>query len=235
MPIAAPGRPSPSPAYAASTCSQTPAASHRPRSQAPDRPMRSTSCRPWPRRRTPRRGRARQGEAGRRRRPASPQLEVEDLHCLLHRGVGVLRRDDDPLPGSELARGRQRDESRRRRRVLDVAVPAGRQPEQLRHPVEHDALQLGRGRRRAPEDRVLVERGREELREDRGLRARDARSTRRTAGDCQCVIAGRRISSTSFSTAENGSPCSGAVAGSRERTYPGSTCASTGSSPTRSR
>ena len=37
-------------------------------------------------------------------------------------------------------------------------------------------------------------------------------------GCCQCVIAGRRISSTSFSTAENGSPCSGAVAGSRDRT-----------------
>ena len=37
-------------------------------------------------------------------------------------------------------------------------------------------------------------------------------------GDCQWVIAGRRISSTSRRTAENGSPCSGADAGSRDRT-----------------
>ncbi len=46
----------------------------------------------------------------------------------------------------------------------------------------------------------------------------------------QCVIPGSRIASRSASTAENGSPVSGAVAGSCARMSPGETRASTGSS-----
>ena len=54
-------------------------------------------------------------------------------------------------------------------------------------------------------------------------------------GCCQFVSAGTISSSRSRSTFANGSPCSGGDAGSFAESSPGSTCASTGSSPTRSR
>jgi hypothetical protein len=49
------------------------------------------------------------------------------------------------------------------------------------------------------------------------------------------VTPGRSTSSRSRSRSANGSPSSGALAGSRARISPGATWASTGSSPTRSR
>ncbi len=51
----------------------------------------------------------------------------------------------------------------------------------------------------------------------------------------QCVIAGRSTSSRSRSTFANGSGSSGGAVGRRPVSSPGSTCASTGRSPTRSR
>jgi hypothetical protein len=53
-------------------------------------------------------------------------------------------------------------------------------------------------------------------------------------GCCQCVTPGRMTRSRSASTAENGSPVSGADDGSAAATSPGFTCAPTGSDSTRS-
>src|ERR671919_1845368 len=63
----------------------------------------------------------------------------------------------------------ERGESRRRRRVLDVAVQAVGQAEELTEPVDGKLLKLGRSRRGAPQHRVHVEGGGEELREDARL------------------------------------------------------------------
>jgi hypothetical protein len=54
-------------------------------------------------------------------------------------------------------------------------------------------------------------------------------------GDCQCVMPGRMILSTSRSIASNGSPCSGACGGSAARISPGFTGDITGSDSTRFR
>ena len=59
--------------------------------------------------------------------------------------------------------------------------PAG-QAEQLRDPVAHHALELGRRRRGAPQDRHRVQRGGEHLGEDRRARAPTPRSRRSSAG-----------------------------------------------------
>jgi hypothetical protein len=84
--------------------------------------------------------------------------------------MGVLGADDGPPLRMRLARGRQCRHRRRGRGVLDVPVPAGGKPEQLREPGQGHLLELGRGRRGPPENRDVVERRRQQLGEDPGLR-----------------------------------------------------------------
>ena len=98
------------------------------------------------------------------------ELEADEPRRLLDAEVRLLRRVDDTA-GPQRPRCRERCDRRRRRRVLDVAVPAARQPEQLREPVQHRQLELGRGRRREPRHRVHVQRRDQELGEDPRLRA----------------------------------------------------------------
>ena len=64
--------------------------------------------------------------------------------------------------------GTRRDRRHRphRRSVLEMSVQAGRQPEQLREPVERHLLQLLQQRRCAPEDPDLVQPRGEQLGED---------------------------------------------------------------------
>jgi hypothetical protein len=66
----------------------------------------------------------------------------------------------------QLTRGGKRNDGRRRGGVLDVAVQALREAEQLREPVERELLDLRRRRRRAPEHRVDVQGRDDELGED---------------------------------------------------------------------
>ena len=73
-----------------------------------------------------------------------PVLEPEQTRGLLDREVGLLGGEDGAVR-NELARGGQRRDRRDRGRVLDVAVKARRQAEELRHPVE-DEVELGGGR-----------------------------------------------------------------------------------------
>ena len=102
-------------------------------------------------------------------------LEPEQPARLVDRRVRVLGAVDDvPALGRDVARGRERGERRGGRAVLDVAVPGRRQAEQVGEPGERDLLELGRGRRRAPEHRVLVERRDQELGEDARLGRGDA-------------------------------------------------------------
>jgi hypothetical protein len=84
----------------------------------------------------------------------------------------VLGAHDDVAP-CDVPSGDQRGKRRRRRRVLDVTVPALRQPEQLPHPVDGADLELGRRGGGAPDQRHLVHRRRQQLREDPRLRSRD--------------------------------------------------------------
>ena len=69
-------------------------------------------------------------------------------------------------------RSHERGQRRDRRRVLDVAVPARGQAEQLREPAHDVLLELGQRRAGPPEDADLVERRRQQLGEDRRLGAR---------------------------------------------------------------
>ena len=106
--------------------------------------------------------------------------QAEDDRALLDRGVRLVGRVDaeagyvgtpghpllpDLEPGG-LARRGERAQRGDRRRVVDDAAEGGGQAEELPEPVEDDVLQLGGGRRRAPEHGVDVERGAEELAED---------------------------------------------------------------------
>ena len=197
------------PAYAASTWSHASRARTRPRSPAPDRRMPSTSCRPWRRPRTRRRGRARRAQQSSSTgdcRKVEPRIftafSTDEWAC----SEATTTRSSGVLP-----RRGQRDKCRRRRGVLDVAVPAGRQAEQLRHPVEHDpssSVEAGDVRQRIAFWLIVAARSSARI---AGSDSR-CRSTRSTAATASAVIAGKRISSTSRSTAENGSPCSGADA-----------------------
>jgi hypothetical protein len=72
------------------------------------------------------------------------------------------------LPGAAAARGRERGDEPGRRRVLDVAVQARGQAEQVGEPGERHLLELLERRRGAPEDPDLVQRRDEELGEDPG-------------------------------------------------------------------
>ena len=84
----------------------------------------------------------------------------------------MLGADDDVAPG-DVPGGDQRRQRRSRSGVLDVAVPAFREAEELAHPVDDAELELGRGGRSAPDERNLVQRRRDQLREDARLRRRD--------------------------------------------------------------
>ena len=83
----------------------------------------------------------------------------------------MLGADDDAGAGLRCARRSERHHRAGRGRVLDVAVQAVRQPEQLREPVERQLLELLERRRGAPEDADLVQARAEQLGEDAGLRA----------------------------------------------------------------
>ena len=98
--------------------------------------------------RSHRRGRS-PGAYGRRRRRAHCGREADEACGLLDAEVRLLRRDHDSSR-PERPRCCERRDRRRRRRVLDVPVPAARQAEQLREPVQHRHLELGHRRRRGP-------------------------------------------------------------------------------------
>ena len=110
-----------------------------------------------------------------------------------------------------------------------------RQAEQLGQPVQRHHLELGRRRRSAPEDLRHVQRRCEQLREDARLRARRREIGEETADAASALSPAAAPRRGRASTAENGSPASGGDSGSARRISPGSTCASTGSSRTRSR
>ncbi len=175
-------------------------ARRRRRSRARGRPRRSMSSRRSRRRRMRRRGRARPGGGGRRRRPALSAARGRASSPPSRPTSARARSNDDRPIGRELACRREADERRRRGRVLDMSVPTGREAEQVGYPVEDDALQLGRRRRRAPEDRVLVDRRCEQLREDRGLGARD----REVAEEPRRLPVGHRREQDLVEIAENG-------------------------------
>ncbi len=101
-----------------------------------------------------------------------PELEPEQLGCFVDGRVRVLRADDH-VPACCLAGRRERGDCRSRRGVLDVTVPASREPEQLRNPVQRHLLELSRRRRGPPEEGDGVEGRGEQLREDPRLRGAD--------------------------------------------------------------
>ena len=100
------------------------------------------------------------------------QLHPEHPRVLFHGRMRVLGAHDDVAP-RHVPRGDQRCEGRGGGRVLDVAVPAFGEAEQLSHPVCDAQLELRRGRGSAPDERDLVQRRGEQLREDRRLRRGD--------------------------------------------------------------
>ena len=77
----------------------------------------------------------------------------------------MLGADDDAATRG-LARSGERRDRRGRGGVLDMAVPAAGQPEQLRGPVQRQTLELRRGGRRPPQERNRVEGRGEQLGED---------------------------------------------------------------------
>ena len=74
---------------------------------------------------------------------------------------------------ADFARRDERVHGRDRRRVVDHAFESVGQADQLAEPAERDRLELGGGRRRAPQHRLLVERGRQKFGEDAGRARRD--------------------------------------------------------------
>ena len=95
----------------------------------------------------------------------------------------------------------------------------------------HVQLELGRRRRRPPEEGDLVEPRPRAARRGSRARSRWSRSRRRSAGCCQCVIPGSRISSTSREhRLERLAFAPAATPEGLPGSSPGSTCASTGSS-----
>src|SRR6266542_2160842 len=83
------------------------------------------------------------------------QLEPDQLARAVDRRVRLLRAEHEA--GLDLPSRRQRAQRRLRRTLLQVSVPAGRQPEKLRQPAERHLLQLLQRRRSAPEDADLVQ------------------------------------------------------------------------------
>ena len=201
------------------------------------RPKRSTSSRPWRRRRTRRRGRARPGAAGRPRRPAPvrssrPRIfaafSTEECACSDATTTGLSG-------ASSRAAARPTSVDVEAVSSMCPCQPAGK-PEQVGDPVEDDAFELGRRGRRAPEDRVLVDASPRAARRGSPARSSRSRSTRSSAATASASSPGSRISSSRARTAENGSPRVGrSTEAAASAPSPGSTCASTGSSSTRSR
>ena len=83
----------------------------------------------------------------------------------------MLGADDDTGVRPRPARRCESGHRPGRRSVLEMSVQAGRQPEQLREPVERHLLELLQRRRGAPEDSDLVQPGDQQLGEDPRLGA----------------------------------------------------------------
>ena len=146
---------------------------------------------------------------------------------LLDRRVRVLGAGDGVAAG-DVARRDQRGERGRRGRVLDVPVPAVREPEQLPRPVGRAQLELGRGRRGAPEDRDLVQRRRDQLGEDPRLGGGDGE-----VGEEARVLPVRerrddQLVEVAEDVRERLAASRAARRGASRDSSPGSTCASTG-------
>src|SRR6185295_10673589 len=90
-------------------------------------------------------------------------LELEQTRRLRGRGVRVLGADDDALARRRRPGGRERRDQSGRGGVLDMAVEALRQAEQVGEPGERHLLELLERGRGAPEDPDLVQRRDEEL------------------------------------------------------------------------
>jgi len=110
-----------------------------------------------------------------------PDLELEQTRRLRGRGVRVLGADDDALARRRRPGGRERRDQSGRGGVLDMAVEALRQAEQVGEPGERHLLELLERGRGAPEDPDLVQRRDEELGEDPRLggRRREVREVTR--------------------------------------------------------
>ena len=114
------------------------------RSPAPGRPTSSRSSRRWRRRRRRRRARARRAACGTRRRSA-PCAAPCRASARPSRRTSARARSRRRRSGPSSCRAAISAAKRRGRGgVLDVPVPAGRQPEQLRDPVADEQLELGR-------------------------------------------------------------------------------------------
>ena len=108
-------------------------------------------------------------------------LEPEEPRRLLDAKFACSDATTTP-PGLTRARRGERGDRRGRRRVLDVPVPAARQAEQLREPVDHRDLELGRGRRRRATSSRSRSAPRSAARRGSPAPSRCSRSTRRSAG-----------------------------------------------------
>ena len=142
--------------------------------------------------------------------------------------VGVDRTPRRPPPGRQ-----DRDQGRLARRALDhptTGVARGAEPrrqiEQLAHPVEHQRLELGTGRRGDPAHALHTESGGEQFAEDR--RVRRFPGSRRRIGMLPVGEAGHDHPVEVGHEAAKGSGSVGGCSGSAARTSPGSASGWTG-------
>ena len=95
----------------------------------------------------------------------------------VHRDGGHVAASGEPFRAHvrdrRLARRHERMHRRDRRRVVDDAFECPGQPDQLAQPAERHLFELGRGGRRAPQHRLLIERGGQEIGEHAGSAAGD--------------------------------------------------------------
>ena len=164
-----------------------------------------------------------------------PQLELEHPARLLDRGVRVLGADDDAaVRAARRARRRARPASRSTRCPrCGRASPRG-SPSSCREPVERQLLQLlqrGDARQRIPTWFSAAASSSARIPGSDPVVAKYAKKR----GLCQCVIPGGAPRRGRAGRRRTARPCSGGDGGQRARISPGSTCASTGSSRTRSR
>ncbi len=175
--------------------------------------------------------RDRESETRRRKAPCATAAPASG--SLLHRRMGLLRAHDQ-VAASGLPGGDQSSKGRGRGAVLDVPVPARGQPEQLGHPPQNHALELGRGGCGAPQDGDRVQRGRQQLGEDGRLGSAGGE-----IGEVARVLpVGHARQEYLVQVAEHRGErlaLFGGGPGSAAAMSPGATEASTGSSPTRSR
>ena len=202
--------------------------------RAPGRPRRTTSCRRW------RRPTATSSSSSRSGRSAElvvgrhlAQLHPEHPRRLVDRRVRVLGADDD-VPARHVRAPRSAPRASRSTpcpRCARASRPEGRAA--AAHPVEGAQLELGRRGRGAPEDRDLVQRRREQLGEDRRLR----RASIGEVGEEARVLPVRerraiRLVEVAEDVGERLAVLRRRRRAAAARSSPGSTCASTGSSPT---